>query len=176
MRACFASYFSAARAPRIARAAARCFDSLSSCSSVRSSSCWIAPSVPTWYCIFCWRCFATPVSVRLLRAVEGERAPRYSLQPIAELHRRRREHDCAATAPESPCAGGRDRHRQDRQRGLGPVEEVLRPDPDELLPALQRQPHRAAAGERRTARDAHAHNPAPALHLDPAARDDEATA
>src|SRR3954454_6093081 len=58
MRACLASYFSAARAPRIARAAARCFDSLFSCSSVRSSSCWIAPSVPTWYCIRCCRCLA----------------------------------------------------------------------------------------------------------------------
>src|SRR3954454_4874334 len=43
----------------MARAAARDLDSLRSGSSVRSSSCWIAPSDPTWYCIFCCRCLAT---------------------------------------------------------------------------------------------------------------------
>src|SRR3954454_20229351 len=56
----------------MARAAARCFDSLRICSSVRSSSCWIAPSEPTWYCIRCWRCLATA----------GEsRRPRLDLEP-----------------------------------------------------------------------------------------------
>src|SRR3954451_11388525 len=61
----------------MARAAARCFDSLRSCSSVRSSSCWIAPSDPTWYCIFCCRCLATAAQ-STAKCPTFDRAARYS--------------------------------------------------------------------------------------------------
>src|SRR3954453_18162735 len=62
----------------MARAAARCLDSLRSCSSVRSSSCWIAPSEPTWYCIFCCRCLATADESTAKRPTFG-RSARYGL-------------------------------------------------------------------------------------------------
>src|SRR4051795_7332601 len=166
MRACLASYFSAARAPRIARAAARCFDSLRSCSSVLSSSCWIAPRVPTWYCIFVWRCLATAVSVRrspllllVRRPVQPELALRGRLEPVAELHGGGRLHAHAPLlGPDDPPALLRHLHLQHGVPVLRRVPELLHADPHHLHTLLallrrglhlHRQPQRPRAAERR---------------------------
>src|SRR3954451_23903024 len=84
----------------MASAAARCFDSLFSWSSVRSSSCWIAPSVPTWYCIRDCRCFATA------RSLDGGFPQKFPTFPYAprygrEIRTRRTERGMEAAWPVS---------------------------------------------------------------------------
>src|SRR4051794_39020856 len=177
LRACWASYFSAARAPRMALAAARCFVSLRSCSSVRSSSCWIAPSVPTWYCIFVCRCLATAVS---LRSIDLERLPSDPLQAVPEANRRGCVHtrEAPALRPQQLASLLRDRHRQHGVAELRRVEELPRADrePANLLTALHLhgQPQNTAALQRRPAR--HPDPDALAVELHTAAGDDEAPA
>src|SRR3954451_1166685 len=123
----------------MARAAERCFVSERSCSSVRSSSCWIAPRVPTWYCIFVCRCLATAVSVRasplplLLvvgRPVQPERALRDALQPVPELDRSGGVHaDAPLEVRDDPLPALRDLHLQDGIAMLAGVLEPRRADP-----------------------------------------------
>src|SRR3954468_15081955 len=164
----------------MARAAERCFVSLRSCSSVRSSSCWIAPSVPTWYCIFVCRCLATGreftaslARLPVRRPVEPERTLRRALQAVAELHRRGRPHpDAPLLASDDPAALLRDLHLQHRVPVLRGVLELLGPDAHELRLALAllddllppREPQRAGAPERGPTRDAHPRHAAAQLH------------
>src|SRR5918999_1391907 len=105
----------------IARAAARCFDSLSSCSSVRCSSSGIAASAPARYCIFTCRCLATAGSLADGRALLAP-AALHPAGPVEEEPPLRAHH---AVVVEAGAAG----RQHPPAAGAVEVRDVLGPHP-----------------------------------------------